>query len=429
MNVVAGKKLLLLAGSANMVDLVKRAKELGIYTIVTDYNDKYDSPAKRVADEVWDISWTDIDKLENACRNAKVDGVIAGYSEFTVENQIMLCERLGLPCYCTKEQLKITRNKDFFKKECIANKVPVVHEYESPTLIEKFPVIVKPVDRGGSIGISIANNKKELDKAVKYAMDMSVCKKIVIEDFIFDGIKIDIYYGIVDGKITLLSTSDTINAKGNVSSGGFSKVIQNGWLCPSKYHNQIISQLDKSLSRMIYNMGIKNGFIAFSGFAIEKDDLVSFVIFEAGFRLTGDHLYSYFKSIGFIDIQDIFIYHALLGDKKKIDIGEINKTNLKAAVVNYYADEGILTCVEGFDMISNLEDFNFMVNIGRLGHQCTKDNAILYKIAMFHFCNNSPDKLASDIDYSNKAFIAYNENGQDMVFERMESEMVKNWWK
>ena len=69
-----------------------------------------------------------------------------------------------------------------------------MHEYESPTLIEKFPVIVKPVDRGGSIGISIANNKKELDKAVKYAMDMSVCKKIVIEDFIFDGIKIDIYY-------------------------------------------------------------------------------------------------------------------------------------------------------------------------------------------------------------------------------------------
>ena len=40
-----GKKLLILAGGANLVTLVRRAKELGVYTIVTDYYDATVSPA------------------------------------------------------------------------------------------------------------------------------------------------------------------------------------------------------------------------------------------------------------------------------------------------------------------------------------------------------------------------------------------------
>lgn len=428
MNSVIGKKLLVLAGSSNMVDLVRRAKELGIFVIVTDYNDSFDSPAKRIADEVWNISWADIDKLESACRKKHVDGVIAGYSEFTVDNLIKLCDRLELPCYCTKEQLEITRNKDLFKKVCVANGVPVVHEYNSPAAVTNYPVIVKPVDRGGSIGISIANNKNELDEAIKYAVEMSSSKKIIIEDYICDGIKIDIYYGIIDGEITLLSTSDTINAKGNGSANGFKRVIQNGWVCPSKFHNNIINQVNEPLSQMIKGMGIKNGFIFFSGFAIEKNNAVEFVFFETGFRLSGGHLYRYFQSRGLIDIQDIFIYHALLGDQKEINIGTVKNEDLKAVIVNYYAKEGILSCIEGLDLISCLKDYRFMINLGRHGHKCTGDNAILYKIMMFHFYNDSPEELSKDVDYANRAFIALDENKQDIVFERMDSNIIREWW-
>ena len=66
-NELRGKKLLILAGESNLVTLVERAKELGIYTIVTDYYDTEHSPAKLVADEYWNISWTDIDALEKKC--------------------------------------------------------------------------------------------------------------------------------------------------------------------------------------------------------------------------------------------------------------------------------------------------------------------------------------------------------------------------
>ncbi len=37
--VLEGKKLLILAGGTNLVTLVRRAKELGVYTIVSDFYD------------------------------------------------------------------------------------------------------------------------------------------------------------------------------------------------------------------------------------------------------------------------------------------------------------------------------------------------------------------------------------------------------
>lgn len=45
-----------------------------------------------------------------------------------------------------------------------------------------FPVIIKPANGGSSIGIQIANNKKELKKAIKQALKFD--KKIIVEKFI-----------------------------------------------------------------------------------------------------------------------------------------------------------------------------------------------------------------------------------------------------
>jgi len=428
MHSLEGKKLLVLAGNAHMAELVKRAKELGVYTIVTDYNDQYDSPAKRVADEAWNISWADLDLLEQRCRNVGIDGIVAGYSEFTVEKQIQLCRRLNLPCYCDEYQLDVTRNKDLFKRTCRQNGVPVIKEYASAADVSQFPVIVKPVDRGGSIGISVANDPEELEQAVSYAMEMSGSKRIVIEDYISNGIKIDVYYGIIDGKITLLSTSDTINAIGNSGKARFEKVIQNGWVSPSRYHDLIVKQADDNLRKMIEKLGIKYGFIFFSGFAIEKKDGVDFFFFETGFRLSGGHLFNFFHQLGFVNVQDIFIYHALLGNDYVEDIGEKKNNELKAAIVNYYAKSGTVTSIEGIDMIGSMDDCRFLLVTARYGQLCSEEKAILHKLAMFHFYNKSISQLASDIEYANKAFTVLNERGQDFVFERMDPNTVRYWW-
>ena len=57
-------KLLILGATYNEIDIIKCARNKGIYTIVTDNNlDWSKSPAKYIADEAWNISWSDIDTL------------------------------------------------------------------------------------------------------------------------------------------------------------------------------------------------------------------------------------------------------------------------------------------------------------------------------------------------------------------------------
>lgn len=420
-----GKKLLILAGSAHQVDLARRAKELGAYVIVTDYYDAETSPAKKIADEAWDISWNDQEALQAKCEREHIDGITTGYSEFTVESMIKLCGRLGLPCYCNLHQLDTTRNKDMFKEECRKNHVPVVREYARVDDVTTFPVIVKPVDRGGSIGISVAKNRAELEKAWQYAMEMSVCKKVIIEDFIYSGTKFDAYYAISEGEITLLSSSDTINAAGN----GFDKVVQSGWLYPSRYHEIFKETEDRHLRKMIENMGVRHGFFFFSGFAIPTGDTVQFVFFETGFRLSGSHLYRYLKHMGYPDIQDIFIRHALLGNTKEIAMTAFPRTQKKAAIINYYAKAGKIQKVSGLNEIAAAcTDCGFILDTARIGEECSADNAILSKLAMIHFYNESPQKLQADVAMANRTYKVSDESGNDMIYDRMDDAIVGHWW-
>ena len=110
------KKLLILGATVNEVDVVNYAQRLGLYVIVTDsHTDWKLSPAKHIANEAWNISWSDIDTLQSYCMAANVDGIIAGFSEFRVDSMIKLCARLNKPCYINEKQLAITRDKSAFK--------------------------------------------------------------------------------------------------------------------------------------------------------------------------------------------------------------------------------------------------------------------------------------------------------------------------
>lgn len=421
MDELKGKKLLVLGATSGEISLVKRAQSFGIYVIVTDSHIDYTlSPAKYVADEAWNISWSDIDTLEKKCKEHKIDGVTAGYSEFRIENLIKLCERLDLPCYATMEQLEITRDKVKFKNECRKNGVPTVKEYATVKEVDSYPVIVKPVDRAGSIGISIAKNYDELVKAYNYAMEMSVCKEVIIEDFIYDSTKMDVYYAVENGEITMITSNDTINA----SSNGFDKVVQSSWLYPERHLDSLILKEDENLRKMIKNMGITYGCIFFSGF-VNKDE--EFVFFECGFRLEGGHQYEFASRKGPIYFIDLFIIHALTGSTKLMKRYPMNP-NLKCVTINFYAKTGIIDEINGVHEIENMEDCTLSLIHARIGQECDESKAILSKIGMFSFANESPEKLKEDVDKAYQLFSVKDINGNDMIYDRIDSSLILNWW-
>ena len=416
-----GKKLLILGATSGEVTLVQRAQELGAYVIVTDNHVDWSfSPAKSIADEAWDISWSDIDALEKKCIEENIDGIEAGYSEFREESLIRLTERLGLPCYATMEQLDVTRDKIKFKNMCRECSVPTVKEYSSMDDVDEYPVIVKPVDRAGSIGIGIATNRDELEKACRYAYEKSVCKQIIIEKYIDDGTKIDFYYAVEAGNISLISTCDTVNAKDN----GYKRVVQSAWLYPERNQRDIEEKVDDSLRKMIQKMGITYGCIFFSGF-IDKQKNV--VFFECGFRLEGGHQYNYVQKKGPYNYLDLFLSHALTGNTNAVERFPQNQ-KLYAATINLYAKKGVLSEIRGFEEVKAMDDCCLALIHGRIGECCDDTQAILNKIGMFQFVNDSPKQLQKDVEQMYKLFGAYDESGNDMIYDRVNTGIIANWW-
>ena len=418
----SGKKLLVLGGATHEISLVTRAQEFGVHVIVADYHTDWTlSPAKKVADEAWNVSWSDLDTLERMCRENHVDGVLAGYSELRIDCMIGLCSRLNLPCYATTEQLEITRDKVKFKMECRKNGVPVVKEYASVAQVENYPVIVKPVDRAGSIGISVATNPQELDEAYRYAMEMSICKQVIIEDYISNGTKLDVYYQIADGRIRMVSSDDVINAKDN----GLERVVQSAWLLPSVHQQRFIEKVDANMQNMIRGMGIQNGYIFFSGFALPQDE---FVFFECGFRLCGGHYYTFFDKLGAWNTLDLLICHALTGSTEQLKQNAEPNPNLKCATVNLYAKRGVIGDIGGMEQVRKMPDCGLALTIARVGQECRDDTAILSKLGIVHFFHESARKLGEDVRELYTLVSATDTQGNDMIYDRVDPREVCHWW-
>ena len=123
MTCLQGKKLLVLAGNSVHEKIVQAAKNLGVYTIVTDYLPVEQSPAKLVADEYWMLSTGDTDAVVEKCRQEKVDGVLTFCIDTVQFHYQEICEKLGVPCYGTHRQFEIMTNKRLFKDYCKAHGV------------------------------------------------------------------------------------------------------------------------------------------------------------------------------------------------------------------------------------------------------------------------------------------------------------------
>lgn len=419
---VFGKRLLVLGAGPNEISLVKRAQDLGCYVVVTDNNtDRRLSPCKNIANEAWDISWSDIPLLAEECKARGIDGVTAGYSEFRVENVIKLCETMELPCFCTLDQLDVTRDKAKFKAACRRNGVPTVDEYASIEDVDKFPVIVKPVDRAGSIGVGVASDPDELISKYADAVKASIGGRVVIERFIEDGVKVDAYYSIIDGNPSLLTTSDTVFAKEN----GRKRVVQSAWLSPSRFDECFKAKVDPSIRRLIDDLGLRNGYLFVSSFVENGEE---FSVFEAGFRLCGGHFYNYLERKGLPNSLDIFILHALTGDISCMSGLEDTTPDLKCVDINIYSLPGRIASIEGLEGVSSAPQTTAVVQHAIVGQKCAGDRAMLSKIGLVGFSDEDPAVLSSLVSNCYDAVSVSGEDGVDMIYDRIDPSIIASWW-
>ena len=102
-----GKTLLFFDGSSLASCAVKRAKELGVKTIVANFYPAEKSPAKLIADEQWTVDFSDMDNMVKLIKENHIDGIFVGWTDSHLPYYTQICEKAGLPCCGTFEQFDI----------------------------------------------------------------------------------------------------------------------------------------------------------------------------------------------------------------------------------------------------------------------------------------------------------------------------------
>lgn len=258
-----GKKLLILAGAGVHSKVVRAAKEMGIYTIVTDYLE--DSPAKKIADESWMIDIMDIDSIVAKCKETGVDGVVNFCIDPAQWPYYKICKELGLPCYGTEKEFEILTDKVAFKKFCKENNVDVIPDYSLADIEQnnaEYPIFIKPSMSRGSRGQFVCYNREEAIKAWREAEKESLDGNALCEKYMAGKQDLGTAFFVVDGEPYLVKFGDRFLGK---EEDGLNKQVMCTRL-PSSFSQKFEKSVSDRVKKMIKSLGVKYGPVFLQGF-------------------------------------------------------------------------------------------------------------------------------------------------------------------
>ncbi len=408
------KKLLILGGNPLSIEIVKAAKKMGVYTIVTDWYDTKRSPAKLVADEYWNEEIFKPERISQLIKERHVDGVITGFTDSYLLQYCRICELSGLPCYSTRAVFEKTLNKSEFKKLCRLNNVPVVPDYDlatfSPEIISKDnQILIKPVDNSGSRGIVTCDDANKYKDCLNYALSFSQKKQVVIEKYInMDSFSVS--YTIQDEVISMSSMNDRVVHR--VAGAG---AVTNGAIYPSKYIDSYMKKMDMKVRAMLKNLGVKNGVLFIQGFT----DGDTYFFYEMGYRLSGGCHFLYTENQNNSSSASQLVHFALTG--KMADYKIIERDNPMFHDLcfqwNILGKEGIISRIEGFDTITSLPEVIHSSLNKRVGSKIGKDGTTMQKIAGFHTIVKNHVHMKRLVRYIYDNFHVFNEDGESLVMD------------
>lgn len=414
-----GKKLLVLGCTQDDCQIIEAAKELGVYTIVTDNHENWDeAPAKLIADEAWNISWADIDALKSRAIKEGVNGVMAGYSEFRTYNAMLLSHELGTSFYIeNNNQLQLTRDKKLFKDVCRKCNIPVANEYQIDlSRFEKcceqivFPVIVKPTDNGGSRGITICYDAKQLREGIDYALSFSASKQYIVEEFI-QGHEVTSYFTVADGHAVCSSIFDKY---ARIGKDGVN-TLPDAYFYPSSCSDYFLKNHCGDVIRMIEGIGIRNGVISLQSFMRDGGGMA---IFEMGFRLGGTSSFHYTKYFNNVSHMDMLISYSLTGNMhpELLENEDPSYKGNKACTFTLLSTPGIITKQDGDCLVKALPNVLHTCFYHNLGTIIEDNNSQFPKTYRAYIVGKDIKEIRETIKSIQSLIKVEDENGKNMLY-------------
>lgn len=408
------KKLLILGGFPQMIDIVMTAKAMGVYTIVADREPS--SPAKRFADQKVDISTDRVAELEQLCRREQVDGIFTGFEDFNIHIACELCKRLDLPFYATQEQLSIVTNKHHFKAVCREYGVPVVEQYALQDALteKKYPYIIKPADSYGSRGITVCRNADMLEIGCRKAAEASQGGNVIIERFIESDHGTELFYTIVNGNIHLTATADrytTVNGETTVP-------LPVAEVFPSRHAADMRQKLDGAVRRMLAGMGLENGLVLIQALYADGE----YFVYEMAFRLTGEQHYRLVARQQGVQLSEFMIRLALGEDVSGYDTVLLDDRYFVYPSINYAVvlNPGTIQTISGLEKVYQIDEV-ISYNLTHKDHDVIRPSGdYSHMLIRVNMVAQDYEHLCAAVRKINEYISVTSQEGQDMLTMRFE---------
>lgn len=203
-------RLLILGGSNCQIAAFRRAKRLGLETVLFDYLKS--PPAAPLADLHLQISTFDWQECARQAASLHLDGVMTMGTDQPVFTAAYLAQRLGLPSYLSKEGALAVTNKALMKKILTHHGIPtnpyrLVGEEGPANWPYPGDLVMKPLDSQGQKGVFRVSSPQEAARLYPQTAAYSRCQKILWERY-YPSKEVTVSAWVEGGQVTLLTITD-----------------------------------------------------------------------------------------------------------------------------------------------------------------------------------------------------------------------------
>jgi biotin carboxylase len=259
-----GKTLLIVSGGIEAAYAAKRAKEMGLYVVVSDRDHEapgFEFSDSRLLADVYGSDETAAAAERFSRKIRKIDGVlcVAADAPMTVA---AVCAKLGIPGL-SRESARLASDKLAMKVRFREAGVPIpwFAEINTPQELARIAVergsdlVVKPVDSRGSRGVQRIEHVKDLNGAFRLAQSHSPNQRVMVEQYLA-GPQVSTESVVINGKCFTPGLSDR-NYEFLERFAPF--FIENGGDLPSALSPDTQAKIKSVVERAAAALGIVNG--------------------------------------------------------------------------------------------------------------------------------------------------------------------------
>ena len=248
------KRLMIIGASILQLPAIQKAKELGFYVAVADFNPN--AIGIPYADEYYNVSTIDEEGVYQAAKKFGADGIMTLATDMPMRSVAYACKKLGLTGISYDTAVKATDKGEMIKA---FEKAGVEHPWyyiitDSHKPLPKgitYPCITKPTDNAGSRGVMLVNSREELEAALAYSAENGRSGAVIVEEYMV-GPEVSVEVIVWQGVPHVLQITDKLTT-------GAPHFVEMGHSQPSHLSLADQKKIKDLACRAVKAVGIDNG--------------------------------------------------------------------------------------------------------------------------------------------------------------------------